>query len=166
MFLLALSLPVWGQGDQAHEDAVKAGFIYNFIRYNEWPMSGRETRYVRICASASRPLGGQLALLQGRKVHGKEIVVRLQVLPADWGDCQAIFVAAPDDEAAVKLLKQVADLPVLTIGEISGFAERGGMIGLHRVENRIRFDVNQAAVDRAGLKLSSQMLKLADQVWK
>jgi hypothetical protein len=60
--------------------------------------------------------------------------------------------------------RTLGSLPVLTVGDVSEFAQAGGMIGMRIEDNRVRFDVNLAAAQRAGLTLNSQMLKLAGQV--
>ena len=53
---------------------------------------------------------------------------------------------------------------MLTISDVPDFAAQGGMIGLKLRADRVRFDINQGASRRAGLVLSSQLLKLADEV--
>lgn len=49
----------------------------------------------------------------------------------------------------------------LTISDIEGFAERGGVIGFIALENKIHFAINVDAAERMGLKISSQLLRLA-----
>ena len=55
-------------------------------------------------------------------------------------------------------------LPILTIGETGRFLDDGGIIKLRIVERRVRFDVNAAAADRVGMRISSQLLRLALEV--
>jgi hypothetical protein len=55
---------------------------------------------------------------------------------------------------------------VLTVGETDAFLERGGVIAFAMEGGKLRFSINAAAADRAGLKLSSQLLKLAVRVTK
>ena len=51
---------------------------------------------------------------------------------------------------------------MLTVGEAERFAERGGMIGFRVTpEGRIGFDINLRRAERSGLRLRSQLLKLA-----
>ena len=50
---------------------------------------------------------------------------------------------------------------VLTVGEQEGFAVRGGIVNLTKEKNKVRFEINLDAAKRAGLKMSSQLLKLA-----
>jgi hypothetical protein len=53
---------------------------------------------------------------------------------------------------------------VLTLGDLPGFVDAGGMIGLRVEASRVRFDVNLSTAQAAGLVLNSQMLKLAGKV--
>ena len=50
---------------------------------------------------------------------------------------------------------------MLTVSDGESAAERGAIIGLTLDENRVRFEVNLVAARKAGLKLSSQLLKVA-----
>jgi hypothetical protein len=54
--------------------------------------------------------------------------------------------------------------PTLTVGDAEGFAQHGGMINFTRRGARLGFAINRGAVSRAGLSLSSQLLKLAELV--
>ena len=44
------------------------------------------------------------------------------------------------------------------------FARQGGMIGFAVVEQSVRFDINPAIAERAGLKASSKLLAVARTV--
>lgn len=147
------------------EDAVKAGFVYNFVKFTQWAGEREgENRPLDICTPGALPLDGQFALLQGRLVGSRKIALRAYVAPSDWRTCQVLYL--PDAEAgrAESSLRSMGSAPVLTISDQAGFVQAGGMIGLRVDDNRVRFDVNLLAAQRAGLTLSSQMLKLAGQV--
>ena len=58
-------------------------------------------------------------------------------------------------------MAQIKDGPVLTVGEVEGFAEQGGMVNLLAGPNRIVMEINREVANRAGLSVSSQLLKLA-----
>lgn len=165
---LVLSLqapPASAQANRAAEDAVKAGFIFNFMKYTQWP-AGSDAQAMSVCATAGRPLDGQLQLLNERSIGNQHLVVHLAVPVAELPRCRAAFFTADPGSDSAKGVRSLEGMPVLTIGDVPGFAQNGGMIELRRVDDRIRFIVNLAAAERAGLRLSSQMLKLAEQVLK
>jgi len=72
-----------------------------------------------------------------------------------------MFIAESEERRIPELLRVVKGSPVLTVGDVDGFAEAGGMIGLINADNRVQFEINNEAAQRANLKISSQLLRLA-----
>ena len=162
--LLALSgAAAWAQ--PASEAAVKTGFIFNFIKFTQWPGSrDGVTVPIRLCVPSPQPLEGQLSLLSGRSVGNRVIDVRTSVEPGEWRQCDVLFLGESDAGRLPTLQQRLANAPVLTLGDLPGFVEAGGMIGLRVEANRVRFDVNLNSAQLSGLVLNSQMLKLAGKV--
>lgn len=147
------------------EQTVKAGFIYNFVKFTQWA-GARDGDHspLQICTPGPQPLDGQFALLQGRAIGGRNIDIRSNVPSSEWRTCQVLFLAEGDAHRTETVLRSLGNAPVLTLGDVPDFVQVGGMIGLKIEDNRVRFDVNLGAAQRAGLTLNSQMLKLAGQV--
>lgn len=169
--LLALLCCALGAGpavaQQADEQAVKAGFIYNFIKFTQWSSSqDGDTRRLQICTTADKPLGGQFAKLAGRTIGARTIEMRNSVGTNEWSGCDVLFIPQSDADRADAFIRSVGSAQVLTVGDFAGFTKAGGMIGLYMQDNRVRFDVNLVSAHRAGLTLNSQMIKLAGQVIK
>ncbi len=165
-WLVLCLLPLLAQGALAQstsEASVKAGFVFNFIKFTQWP-GYREGQPIRLCTPSAQPLDGQLTRLQGRSVGSRAIDVRTGTAPGDWRQCDVLFFGEEDAERVPLLQQRLAGLPVLTLGDVSGFVEAGGMIGLRVEASRVRFDVNLNSAQLSGLVLNSQMLKLAGKV--
>jgi hypothetical protein len=149
----------------ASEHAVKAGFVFNFIKFTQWPAGGEAaTAPLRLCSTGGHALQGQLALLQGRTVGSRVLEVVPGTVAANVRQCDVLFLAEGDADRLEALLRGLGNAPVLTVGDLPGFVQAGGMIGLQIESSRVRFDVNLAAAQRSGLLLNSQMLKLAGKV--
>lgn len=147
------------------EEAVKAGFVFNFVKFTQWAGEREgDTRPLDICTPGALPLDGQFALLQGRLIGSRKITLRAHVAPTDWRSCQVLYLPDAETGRTESSLRSLSSAPVLTISDQAGFVQAGGMIGLRVEDNRVRFDVNLLAAQRAGLTMSSQMLKLAGQV--
>ena len=157
-------LSATARADGLAENEVKAGFILNFARYTEWPAASLAGKELVICSPAALPLSGKLELLQGRQVQGRDVRVRAPARPGEWRECHVLFIPGSEAHGLDVVRRTAGELPLLTIGDSEGFVQAGGMIGMHPVGSRIRFDVNNGAAQRAGLKFSSQMLKLATEV--
>lgn len=163
LVLMLAGRSAWAQ--QPSEAAVKAGFVFNFIKFTQWPASrDAASAPIRLCAISAQPLDGQLSLLSGRTAGGRVIDVRTGVPPAEWRQCDALFLSETDAERLTMLQQRLSNAPVLTLGDLPGFVEAGGMIGLRLEASRVRFDVNLNSAQAAGLVLNSQMLKLAGKV--
>ncbi len=164
--LLGLAMPglqAPGMADTLSEDRVKAGFIYNFVKYTDWPAAVTSSS-LRVCSPGQQALSGELRQLQGRPAQGRAIEVELSVHPEQWKTCQVLYIPGNDAKLTVVALESIARLPVLTVSDSAEFIDEGGMIGLKQMAGRIRFDINLGSTRRAGLSLSSQLLKLADKV--
>lgn len=166
--ILALTLaatvsPVWAQMDAATEDRLKAAFVYRFPQFVEWPataLDGRET--VDICVVEPNPFGTALeALVAGESLNGRRLAVRHVSSTANMNGCQVLYIPGTDARA---LLARVANRPILTVGDSPRFLDDGGIIRLTLVNRRVRFEVNALAAERAQIRLSSQLLRLATLV--
>jgi hypothetical protein len=73
-------------------------------------------------------------------------------------------VSDSEKEHLTQVINTVKDAPILTVGELPGFAPHGGIIGFVMEEGRVRFEINPKAAKRAGLTLSSKLLSLAKVV--
>ncbi len=147
------------------EYQIKAAYLLNFARYVEWPAARLPSgATLRLCVLGRDPFGGALAGLEGRLVNGHEVRVRQMDSIEPAVDCHLVFVADSEERRVGPILRGLAAHGVLTVSDIDGFAEAGGGIGLVVEDSRVRFDINQAALLRDGLRASSQLLRLGRNV--
>jgi hypothetical protein len=148
------------------EPDVKATFLYNFTRFIEWP--GPTTpgpAPFRICVVADPPMEQAIKrTVEGEVVQGRPLVMSHPQTAQEAAACQILFVGRTEHQRAAGLLAAVRDLPVLTVGDSSQFIEQGGTIRFVLVDNRVRFDVNLASAQRANLKMSANLLRVARKV--
>lgn len=146
------------------EYELKAAFLYNFAKFIDWPPRSfeRPDAPMVFCVLGDDPFGPILAgIAREDQVMSRQIALRRADQPDQLGGCHVVFVRPAAEVHLPELLRQAAARHVLLVGESSGFAERGGGIGLFVEQNRVRFAVNVAAIERAGLKVSSKLLKVA-----
>jgi uncharacterized protein DUF4154 len=152
---------------QASEVSLKSAFLYKFIHYADWPVEalGAPADPIAICVIGQDPLAESLEhAVSGRTAHEHPVVVRRVADSGDVGGCHVLFVGSPDPAQIEQIIARASAHPTLTIGDTEGFARRGGMINFTRRGARLGFEINRGAVQRAGLDLSSQLLKLAELV--
>lgn len=160
LFMLAAA-STGGYGQANSEQQLKAAFLVNFLKYVEWPASANSSA---ICLFGRDTLGSNLAVFEGRTIAGRELHIRRISGPDQIADCRALFIPDTDEARYGAVLHWVEGLPILTVSDTEVFTRQGGGIALIREDGRLQFDINSDALNRAGLKPSFQMLRLARKV--
>jgi uncharacterized protein DUF4154 len=142
------------------EYQIKASFVYTVAKFVDWPQGS--------FASASAPItlgvvaddavsDAIAAALQGKRVHDRPLVVLHTPDPRRAKDCQILYLGSGRENVDPD---KVAGHGVLTVGEGQGFAQRGGILGLRLEESMVQFEINVEAAQKAGLVISSKILRL------
>jgi len=154
--------------DPITEHEVKAAYLYNFARFIEWPESTFATPEAPLIFAVvgEDPLVGALELaLKQKKIGGREVVLRrfrsAGELPGDPTACHLLFVARSEEDRWPQIRASLEKQSTLTVSDLEDFTRTGGVICFFREGKKVRFEVNIDAACRAGLKLSSKLLKLA-----
>jgi hypothetical protein len=162
--LLALiMLPGQAAFAGTREYEIKAAYLYNFLNYIEWPNGSLppEGGTITIGVVGENPFGEALDPLKGKQVKGRTLAVKEVSSAADLKGCQIVFISPSEKDRYPQLLDSLKDSRTVTVSEIDGFAQRGGMINFIYERNRVRFEINQDAARSKGLTISSELLKLA-----
>jgi hypothetical protein len=147
---------------------VEAAYLYNFARFVEWPAKGTNAPGAfTICVLGEDPFGPTLeTTLAGETIGNQRVAARRISSPQMSGDCQILFISSSETNRLNKIIEALDKSAILTVSDIPQFSQRRGMIQFALEENRIRFEVNLTATQRAGLTLSSELLKVATVVRK
>ena len=144
------------------EAAVKAAFIYNFLKFIEWPDSADTQAPLYVCATEDEALQGNLSVLQGKMLSNRPIVVRDGVVGDALKTCQLVLVSGSAN--VDRIVHELKNQPIVTVSDHPDFIQRGGGLGLINDGNRISFEVNLDATNAAGVHVSAQLLKLAKTI--
>jgi hypothetical protein len=146
------------------EYEVKAAFLFNFARFVEWPPAAFAAANSPIVLGlyGEDPFGEDLTrIIAGKTANGRPFVIRRCERPADLKSCHMAFISSSEKRNLPQAMDALKGLPVLTVGETDRFAESGGIINFVIDKNRVHFEINVDAADRAGLRMSSKLLSLA-----
>jgi len=147
----------------SREYLLKTAFVFNFARYTTWPPPSPDGPF-NFCILGEDDFGTAARYLDGQHLRERNIDVRFHRVGDDLAGCQLVYVTQPLAGQLDSLLPRLHAERILTVSDIPDFAARGGILGLKIVDNRIRFEANPLAAKRAGLRLSAQLLKLADVI--
>lgn len=156
-----------GQETSSSEYAVKAAFLYHFAQFVEWPATAfRDANGPFVyCTVGVDPFRGALdSALKGKAVAGRGFEVRHLKQTQEAHGCHLVFMGEDLKREVGQAAAALRGSPVLLVGESEGFVDDGGMVGFLLEDNKVRFEVNLEATERAGLKLSAKLLALAKTV--
>jgi hypothetical protein len=141
------------------EANLKAVFIYNFIKYIDWNAPAGDPFIIGVIGSS--PIYHSLQEIAKKEtINGKQIIIHHFTNPDEITPANILYITAnsPFSLSAV-LLK--TEKTTLTIGEEPGFAEMGTAFNFVLVEDKLKFEANLNVLAATGLRVSSQLLKLA-----
>ncbi|HEV8538618.1 MAG TPA: YfiR family protein [Bacteroidota bacterium] len=148
------------------EYQIKAVFLFNFTRFIEWPANwGRENQPICIGILGEDPFGSTLDnTIKGKTINGRGLTIKRSREFQDLRGCQILFVSSSEKRDLPKIFERLGNASMLTVGETNNFATSGGMINFVLEDEKVHFEINVDAAERAGLRVSSQLLKLAHLV--
>jgi hypothetical protein len=145
------------------EPALKAAYIYNFAKFTEWPAEAMtDGAPLVLCVQGDAAIGKALErAVRGRKLAGHDMGVSQAVDDRPvLGRCHLLFVTGVPVTEAGRVVAAVRDAPVLTMSDLKGFTQLGGIAELFFENGQLRFDVEVESAKRARLQISSRLLAL------
>jgi len=159
--------PLFVRADDNKEYLVKAAFIYNFVKFVEWP----DGKAISTQSNINVCIVGNSPLRKTSDVFRAASTAKLKLSLAEeksWKDapqrCHILFISDSEEGKVNDILAGLQGQPVLTVSDIDDFAEKGGMIGFVTSDNKIKLVVNTKATAAAGLKVDAQLLEIALKV--
>jgi hypothetical protein len=160
-----LTVPVRADGSLEYQ--VKAGFLFNFLKFTDWPpgFQPEAGKPYRVAVYGDRDVYETVAgALRGKRLHDSPIEVTAVGPDDDLSGYHLLFIPRRAGVPPAKLTGKLAGGAVLLVGEQEGFAAEGGVIGLVLRGDNVRFQVNLSAAEHAKLRLSGHLAALSEIV--
>jgi len=142
------------------EANLKAAFIYNFINYIDWDAGNSNTDFVIGIVGSTDVTKSLIEFSKGKTAKDKKITIRVFNRPEEIENCQILFIPR-NLPFSLRAILEKTNKGTLTISEETGFAEQGTALNFYIKNDKLKFEANIKAIDSAGLKAGSQLLKLA-----
>ena len=148
------------------ETELTAAYLYNFSKFVRWPSAAftSPTAPLLVCVYGRATPSETMETINDKLAQGHRVRVERRSRGDALGGCHIVYVGNSERRYLSPVLRSLANRSALTVSAIPGFAEGGGMIGFVKVDDRLRFEINRASAEAAGLTISSQLLKLATLV--
>ena len=158
-FLAVMLLHVSGRA-QSKDYAFHTVFVYNFTKYIEWPGAGQEL-VIGVQGDNQAILQAFEKMANAKSGSDRKYIIRSIVKPEDAAACHVIFIPDKESDKLSGYHTKYGGSPKLIVTEKEGLVKKGGLINFITVDGKLRFELNQSALDKSGLKVSSQLLSLA-----
>jgi len=147
---------------QMEEQKIEAGLIYNFLKYTDWTPAKTEATStpIVICIFGKDPFNGYLQPIEERTVKQRNITIRHVDKIPETSRCHLLVVGTEKKELWPELHEFLASKDVLTVSDLSGFSDAGGMIQFSQRSDRIAMDLNTKAIAEAHLHVQDSLLRL------
>ena len=153
------------RAQSAHsEDSVKAAYIYRFTGYVDWPEDAGAGHPFVIDVYEDPGLAAALKrLLPGHPINKQPAEVREVSRIQDLGNAQILYIG-PGHADFLRAVAAHQNRSMLIVSEDEKGLDLGSVFNFVTVDNRVRFEVSLTAADRAGIKISSELLSVAVRV--
>ena len=152
------------RAEELPEYRLKAGFLYNFMVFTEWPADVGTK--LNLCILGQDPFGSEIDALIDKPIGGRSIIVQRLLSRKSLTDCQVLFITRSAITGLPAVLEAVSGRPVLTVADSPDAAAGGVAINMEVRDSKVSFEVNLRGVQGARLKLSSKLLHLAKEVYQ
>jgi hypothetical protein len=151
------------------EYQLKAVFLYRLSLFITWPKDAFKdsNQPFVIGILGEDPFGPHIdKVVQNERVKKRPIQVRRFARIDDVlkEPCQILFISKTYRNQWPELIHKLDKHAMLTVSDMAQFSQMGGMVNIWTQNSRIRIDVNSYETRRAGLIVSSKLLKVAHQV--
>lgn len=163
--MLAIMLtPLKGIAGITTENQLKTVYIYNFMRFVQWPENKIQQPTRQVCIYPSNHFGELLLQLEQRKIADKKIKVKVLSRLAEIKSCHVVFLNSISKAKLIKVVAIAEKHHVLTISDQHQFTNKGGMIQLFVKQGKIHFNINYYRSQLAMIEINSKILSLAAHV--
>jgi hypothetical protein len=185
LILVAVSNQTWAADHtQVQSSQVKAAFIYNFIKFVDWPQEKTEgaNKPLTVGVLGRSPFGNAFDKIKDSQIKNRKVVIKyfesftnvkgdekklneeIGKRINEFGQCDVLFICASEAEFFKRVLQPLEIYHVLTISDTKGFLEAGGTINFVMEGKKVRFEINMASAKRSKLEVRSKLLRLAKRV--
>ena len=161
---LLLSLTSSVMAESPSEYRLKVAYLYNFVVYTEWPEL--QGQVVHLCILGEDPFKENLQYIRQKNIHDRDLSILHVQKNDDLSVCQIVFISRSDSANISNIIKLLDDKPILTIADTPGAGQQGVVLNMAVKDGKVVFEANLIIARRNGLKLSSQLLRFATEVYQ
>ena len=165
LIILIFSLPCFKVFSQETDYKSYTLFIYNFMKYIEWPSNNTQGDFIIGVVGESAIVTELEKLSQTKKIKNRNIVIKKFQNLNELANCHLVYIPPNKSSMLKEIITIVQGKPVLLIAEREGLAKKGAAFSFVIEEDDIlKFEVNKTIIEKQQLKIPSVLLSLGSVV--
>ncbi|MBS1682522.1 MAG: YfiR family protein [Bacteroidetes bacterium] len=140
---------------------IHAAMIYNFMKYVHWPDDEGTGDFVVGVYGEDDVYTTLKNYYDGKPKGAKKYAIRKLESASDAVNCSVVYLGKSKNREFDNIKNAVTGKPVLTITDSFNLGKKGSCINLKVVDDRLKFEINQAAVSGQSLKVAGQLTSMA-----
>jgi hypothetical protein len=135
--------------------------VFNFVKYVQWPTNDNSKEFV-IGVVGSNDIYNTLSAWYGGKAKGsKTYVIKKFNNASEVTDCQVIFIDRSKSGEFDAVNNKVKGKGTLVVTDRNGLGSKGSCINFKTVDDKLRFELNQQAMEASNLKVAGALTSMA-----
>jgi hypothetical protein len=161
-FMLCLTVKLFPQSEEYMMKAVAFEKISLFISWPVNPSENPASQEFVISVLGQNPFGKILEeVYRDKKIKDKKVKINYIASIQNLTECDILFIPKIKISELQKVIEHIKGLPVLTVSDTQGFAEKGCFINFYQFENKLRFEINQKRLQDAGFIVDYRLLRVS-----
>jgi hypothetical protein len=142
------------------EHEIYSMMVFNFVKYVQWPADDSKEFVIAVVGNSE--MYNTLNTWYGGKTKGSKVyVIKKFKDAAELTDCQVVFIDRSKSGEFEAINEKVKGKGTLVVTDRNGLAARGSCINFKKIDDKLRFELNQKAIEAANLKVSSALMSMA-----
>ena len=159
LLIVVIGFVAKSQDREKHE--LHSMMIYNFLKYIQWPASANSGQFVIGVIGDDEVYNTLNAWYGDKERMGRLLKVKKLSSSAEAKSCQLVYIGNAASGQFEEVQGVISKDPILLVTDKSGLGQKGSGINFRIVNNRLKFELNQDALNASNLKVSSQLTAMA-----
>lgn len=147
----------------AQNEKFKALYIYNFLKYIEWPESYKSGDIVIGVVGSSSIIKELETIASAQKVGNQNLKIKLFTGSDDIDDCHLLYIPPSKGSAIPQIITKMATHNTLLVSDTKGGIQLGTAINFIMDGDKLKFEICKSHIEKKGLKVGGALLNLGIQ---
>ncbi len=140
---------------------IHSAMIYNFMKYVQWPEDASSTEFVVGIFGEDNVFNTMKSYYDGKPKGTKKYSIRKLTDASEAANCAVVYIGKSKSKEFENVKNATAGKSILTITDSFNLGKKGSCINMKVIDDKLKFEINQASINSASLKVAGQLSSMA-----